>query len=262
MLVDVEKIRYSQQMHLRSFGIEAQEKLKQSRVLVIGAGGLASPLLLYLAAAGVGTLGIVDDAMVDISDLQRQLIHDTDKLGEYKCFSAQETLDRINPHITIEPWLTTLRKSNAIDIMKQYDVIAVTVDNYASCSLINQAAIHLKKPQIWGTAMGYSGYMGVFKPWLKDAPCFHCLSPQKPSQKTQTTMAESGRFPALYGIIGSMQAGEIIKEIAGLSPLVNKVTSIDALHMDIIKLEIKKQNNCRCCGPIKIKESAMHNAYN
>ncbi len=252
VLIDVEKIRYSRQITLDSFGIQTQEKLKKARVLAVGAGGLASPLLLYLAAAGVGTLGILDDSMVDISDLQRQLIHDTDKLGEYKCFSAQETLDRINPHIDIETWPTTLRSNNALDIIKQYDIIAVTVDSYASRSLVNQAAIYLKKTQIWGTAVGYIGYMGIFKPWLKNAPCFRCLSPRRPLQQTQTVTAEAGNFPTLYGIVGSMQAGEVIKEIAGFETHCHQVTSINALNLDIRPLKFHKANQCNHCFSTKI----------
>ncbi|MFV0321313.1 MAG: HesA/MoeB/ThiF family protein [Alphaproteobacteria bacterium] len=252
MLVDAEKIRYSRQILLADDGSDVQNKLKAAKVLVAGAGGLGSPLLAYLAAAGVGHIGIIDDDMVDLSNLQRQLIHDTDKIGEYKVFSAQESIDRINPHIQVETWPTTLKLSNCEAIIKQYDIVAVAVDNFSTRSIINKCCINHHIPQIYGAAVGFEGYVGIFKPWLDNLPCFRCLVPHKPTELAAQTEAEVGVSPTLCGIIGTMQANEVIRELIQLDFIdYHQIHWVNVRNLSFKTIKIEKNPQCPTCGHLK-----------
>lgn len=250
MLIDAEKIRYSRQILLDDIGMDVQNQLKAAKVLVAGAGGLGSPLLSYLAAAGVGHIGIIDDDMVDLSNLQRQLIHDTDKIGEYKVFSAQESIDRINPHIQVETWPTTLKSSNGEAIISQYHIVAVAVDNFSTRSLINKYCVQHHIPQIYGTALGFDGYVGIFKPWLRDDyPCFRCLIPQKPNELASQTAAEIGVSPTLCGIVGAIQANEVIRELIQNDPIdYQKLHWVDTRNMSFKTIHISKNPHCPHCS--------------
>lgn len=250
MLIDAEKIRYSRQILLGDVGMEVQNQLKAAKVLVAGAGGLGSPLLAYLAAAGVGHIGIIDDDMVDLSNLQRQLIHDTDKIGEYKVFSAQESIDRINPHIQVETWPTTLKPANCEAIIKQYHAVAIAVDNFSTRSLINQCCIKHKIPQIYGAAVGFEGYVGLFKPWISDSlPCFRCLVPKRPKGLAALTVTDIGISPTLCGIIGTMQANEVIRELIQLDPIdYHKLHWVNARNLTFQSIHIKRNPHCPHCG--------------
>jgi len=250
MLSDAELERYARHIVMREIGGPGQQKLKQARVLVIGAGGLGTPLLQYLAAAGVGTLGIVDDDTVSLSNLQRQVIHDTDQLGEPKVASASEAIARLNPNVKVEPHPTRIAGHNAMALVSNYDLVADGSDNFATRYLVSDACFFAKKPLVTAAVGQFDGSMTTLKPFENDAdglpnPTYRCLFPDRPRDGLLPTCAEAGVLGALTGIMGAMQAMEVIKEITGTGEgLVGRLVMFDArsVRMDTIKYRRSLKN--------------------
>jgi adenylyltransferase/sulfurtransferase len=239
--------RYSRHLILPEVGEEGQRKLKAARVLCVGAGGLGSPLALYLAAAGVGTLGLVDFDVVDASNLQRQIIHSTADIGRKKLDSAAEKLKALNPEVNVIKHDTLLSSANAIDILKDYDVIADGTDNFPTRYLVNDACVLLGKPNAYGSIFRFEGQASVFA--TKDGPCYRCLYPEPPPPGLVPSCAEGGVLGILPGLIGVIQATETIKLILGKgATLVGRLLLVDALNMRFRELKLRKNPECPVCG--------------
>jgi len=242
-----EVLRYSRHLIMPEVGMEGQLKLKQASVLCIGAGGLGSPLTLYLAAAGVGKLGLVDFDVVDLTNLQRQVIHGTSDVGRSKLASARETLEEINPSIEIETYETRLTSENALPIFRDYDVIADGTDNFPTRYLVNDACVLLGKPNVYGSIFRFEGQVSVF--YAPEGPCYRCLYPEPPPPGLVPSCAEGGVLGVLPGIIGSIQAMETIKLILGNGrPLIGRLLVFDALGMKFRELKLRKNPDCPICG--------------
>jgi len=227
--------RYSRHILLKEVGGQGQEKLKSARVLVVGAGGLGSPLLLYLAAAGVGTLGVIDDDVVSLSNLQRQVIHTTDRIGTRKTESAARTLERLNPHVALEPHPFRLDAGNALDLIARYDLVADGSDSFSTRYLVSDACFLTKRTLVTAAVGQFDGQVSTFKPHETSPagtpwPTYRCLYPEAPPPGVIPSCEEAGILGALTGIIGSIQAIEVIKEIVGIGDsLVGRVLMYDAL---------------------------------
>ena len=242
-----ELARYSRHLILPEVGEEGQRKLKAARVLCVGAGGLGSPLALYLAAAGVGTLGLVDFDVVDASNLQRQIIHSTADIGRKKLESAEEKLRALNPDLNVIQHDTQLTSANALDILKDYDVVADGTDNFPTRYLVNDACVLLGKPNAYGSIYRFEGQASVFA--AKDGPCYRCLYPEPPPPGLVPSCAEGGVLGILPGLVGVIQATETIKLILGKgSPLIGRLLLVDALNMRFRELKLRKNPECPVCG--------------
>ncbi len=252
----VEEVRrYSRHLIIPDVGMAGQKRLKNARVLVIGAGGLGSPALLYLAAAGVGTLGIVEFDEVDESNLQRQVIHGQSDVGKPKALSAKESIAEVNPLVEVIVHDERLDNDNVMAIFEGYDLIVDGTDNFATRYLVNDAAYLLKKPYVWGSIYRFDGQASVFWPTLEvdgqpaDAPCYRCLYPEPPPPGMVPSCAEGGVLGVLCASIGAIQVNEAIKLLTGLGePLVGKLMIYDALEMEYRKLKVRKDPNCALCG--------------
>ena len=252
-LSNEEVLRYSRHLILPDVGIDGQRKLKAGRILLIGAGGLGSPLALYLAAAGVGTLGLVDFDVVDVSNLQRQVLHGTKDVGRPKLESARERIHDVNPHVHVEPYETRLTSENALDIIRDYDVVIDGTDNFATRYLTNDACVLLGKPNVYGSIFRFEGQASVFA--LEEGPCYRCLFPEPPPPGLVPSCAEGGVLGVLPGLVGTIQATEGIKLILGVGePLVGRLLLIDALSMRFRTVKLRKDPNCPACGTHEIKE--------
>jgi adenylyltransferase/sulfurtransferase len=239
--------RYSRHLILPEVGVEGQRKLKAARVLCVGTGGLGSPLALYLAAAGVGTLGLVDFDVVDASNLQRQIIHSTADIGRKKLDSAEEKLKALNPELNVQKHDTLLSSANALDILKDYDVVADGTDNFPTRYLVNDACVLLCKPNAYGSIFRFEGQASVFA--TKDGPCYRCLYPEPPPPGLVPSCAEGGVLGILPGLIGVIQATEAIKLILGIGePLIGRLLLVDALKMRFRELKLRKNPECPVCG--------------
>jgi sulfur-carrier protein adenylyltransferase/sulfurtransferase len=239
--------RYSRHLILPEVGVEGQRKLKAARVLCVGTGGLGSPLALYLAAAGVGTLGLVDFDVVDASNLQRQIIHSTADIGRKKLDSAEEKLKALNPALNVVKHDTLLSSANALDILKDYDVIADGTDNFPTRYLVNDACVLLGKPNAYGSIFRFEGQASVFA--TKDGPCYRCLYPEPPPPGLVPSCAEGGVLGILPGLIGVIQATEAIKLILGIGePLIGRLLLVDALKLRFRELKLRKNPECPVCG--------------
>ncbi len=246
-LTKAELARYDRHLIMPEVGPEGQKKLKNASVLCIGAGGLGSPLALYLAAAGVGRIGIVDFDVVDESNLQRQIIHDTASVGTSKLKSAEKRLKGLNPFITVELHETRLSSANAIELFKKYDIIADGTDNFATRYLVNDACVLTGKPNAYGSIFRFEGQLSVFA--LKDGPCYRCLYPEPPPPGLVPSCAEAGVLGVLPGVIGTMQAIEALKLILGIgAPLKGRLMLYDALEQTWRTLKVKKNPACPVCG--------------
>src|SRR5581483_5161552 len=225
-----ELLRYARHLSLPEFGPEGQAKIKAARVLCIGTGGLGSPLALYLAAAGVGTLGLVDFDVVDYTNLQRQIIHATPDVGRPKVQSAREKIVGINPFVQVEPINAKLTSGNALEIFKNYDIIADGTDNFATRYLVNDACVLTSKPNVFASVFRFEGQASVFA--TEQGPCYRCLYPEPPPPGMVPSCAEGGVLGVLPGLMGVMQATEVIKLILGKGePLIGRLLLIDALGM-------------------------------
>src|SRR5579872_5065184 len=242
-----EILRYSRHLIMPEVGMEGQLKLKQARVLCIGAGGLGAPLALYLAAAGVGTLGIVDFDVVDFTNLQRQVIHDTNDVGRPKLESARDTILDINPNVEVIPYETRLTSENALDIFKDFDLVADGTDNFPTRYLVNDACVLLGKPNVYASIFRFEGQASVF--YAKEGPCYRCLYPEPPPPGLVPSCAEGGVLGVLPGIMGCIQALEAIKLILGKGkPLIGRLLIFDALGMKFRELKLRKNPECPVCG--------------
>ncbi|MDE2143946.1 MAG: molybdopterin-synthase adenylyltransferase MoeB [Elusimicrobia bacterium] len=242
-----ELLRYNRHLIMPEVGPEGQKKLKNSAVLCIGAGGLGSPLALYLAAAGVGRIGLVDFDVVDESNLQRQIIHDTAAIGTPKLVSAKKRLLALNPYISVETHEIKLNSANAIELFKQYDVVADGTDNFPTRYLVNDACVLTGKPNAYGSIFRFEGQLSVFA--AKDGPCYRCLYPEPPPPGLVPSCAEGGVLGVLPGVVGTMQAIETIKLILNIGkPLVGRLMLYDALEQSWRTLKVKKNPECPVCG--------------
>ncbi|MDR1460988.1 MAG: molybdopterin-synthase adenylyltransferase MoeB [Campylobacteraceae bacterium] len=240
--------RYSRHIILPNVGLEGQKKLKKSRVLIVGGGALGSPIGLYLASAGVGTIGIADFDEVDVSNLQRQIIHKTKNIGKKKTLSAKEAILDINPHINVLTFDTKITAQNALEVLKDFDIVADCTDNFPARYLINDACVLLDKPLVYGSIFRFEGQSSVF--WSKKGACYRCVFPTPPSVGFAPSCAEAGVFGVLPGIIGSIQANEIIKLIIGAEnkTLINRLLVFDAWNMKFKELRLQKDDNCPICS--------------
>lgn len=242
--------RYARHIILPEVGGKGQEKLLNSKVLVIGAGGLGSPAILYLAAAGVGTIGIVDFDVVDLSNLQRQIIHNTERVGTPKVESAKKTVEMLNPDVKVIAYNTRISKENIMDIIKDYDVVLDGTDNFPTRFLINDACYFAGKPLVSAAMLRFEGQVSVFDFRMKEqSPCYRCLFPEPPPPGLVPSCQEAGILGSIGGIMGCIQATEAIKLILGIGePLVGKLLIMDALSMDFRKVKLRKDPNCPLCG--------------
>ena len=239
--------RYSRHLVMPEVGMDGQRKLKAARVLCIGAGGLGSPVGLYLAAAGVGTLGIVDFDVVDYSNLQRQILHGTSDVGRPKLDSAKDRLNALNPEVRVESYEVALNSANALDLFASYDIIIDGTDNFPTRYLVNDACVLLGKPNVYGSIFRFEGQASVFA--TKDGPCYRCLYPEPPPPGLVPSCAEGGVLGVLPGIIGTIQATEAIKLIIGAGePLIGRFLIFDALRMRFRELKLRKDPDCPVCG--------------
>ena len=239
--------RYARHLILPEVGPEGQEKLKRARVLCVGAGGLGSPLVLYLAAAGVGTLGVVDFDAVDASNLQRQILHGSGDVGRSKLASAAERVAAVNPNVRFVPYETRLSSENALAILRDYDVVADGTDNFPTRYLVNDACVLLGKPNVYASIFRFEGQASVF--WAKDGPCYRCLYPEPPPPGLVPSCAEGGVLGILPGLLGTIQATETLKLLLGVgAPLVGRLLLVDALGMRFRELRLRKSPECAVCG--------------
>ena len=242
-----EILRYSRHLIMPEVGIEGQQKLKQAGVLLIGAGGLGSPLGLYIAAAGVGRLGIVDFDKVDFTNLQRQIIHGTEDVGRMKVESARERIQSVNPEVEVKTVNVRLSKENVLDLVAGYDIVIDGTDNFPTRYLVNDACVFQKKPNIYGSIFRFDGQATVFYPFK--GPCYRCLYPEPPPPGMVPSCAEGGVLGVLPGIIGVIQATEAVKLIIGKGePLVGRLLLYNALKMEFREVKLKRDPQCIVCG--------------
>ncbi len=260
-LSHAEMLRYSRHLLLPEVGVSGQRKLKASRVLTVGAGGLGSPLSLYLAAAGVGTIGIVDFDVVDLTNLQRQIVHGTSTLGRPKLDSAEARLTDLNPNVKIERHETRLTSQNAMEILREYDIVVDGTDNFPTRYLVNDACVLLGKPNVYGSIFRFEGQASLF--YAEAGPCYRCLYSEPPPPGLVPSCAEGGVLGVLPGIIGSIQALETIKWIIGAgTSLLGRLLLFDALKLRFRELELRKDPACPLCGPNRtIRELIDYEAF-
>jgi len=250
--------RYSRHMLVPEIGPEGQQKLLDAKVLLLGAGGLGSPTALYLSAAGVGTIGIVDDDVVDLSNLQRQVIHTTDRIGTPKVDSAQATMNAINPDVNVVKYETRLDSSNIMEIIEGYDVIVDGVDNFPTRYLLNDATVRLKIPVVSASILGFDGQLSVFAPY--EGPCYRCLYPVPPPAELAPSCGANGVLGVLPGTMGLLQATEVVKLIVGAGePLIGRLLLYEALGATFTELKVRRDPDCPICSrePDEISDDEM-----
>src|SRR5271154_1376844 len=252
-LDNAEIARYSRHLIVPEVGMEGQQKLKAAKVLCVGTGGLGSPLAFYLAAAGIGTLGLVDFDVVDESNLQRQIIHSTKDVGRPKIDSATEKLQALNPYLNVVKHETMLTSANALEIIRDYDIVADGTDNFPTRYLVNDACVLSGKPNAYGSIFRFEGQASVFA--TEEGPCYRCLYPEPPPPGLVPSCAEGGVLGILPGLVGVIQATEVIKLIVGIGePLVGRLLLVDAAAMSFRTLKLRKNPECPVCGTHEIKE--------
>jgi adenylyltransferase/sulfurtransferase len=246
--LDLDEVRrYSRHLIMPEVAMEGQTRLKAAKVLCIGAGGLGSPVAMYLAAAGVGTLGIVEFDVVDETNLQRQIIHGQSDVGRSKAESARDTIAEINPNVNVVLHETRLDSSNALEILKDYDLIVDGTDNFPTRYLVNDACVLLGKPYVWGSIFRFEGQVSVF--WAERGPCYRCLYPEPPPPGMVPSCAEGGVLGVLCATIGSVQATEAVKLLIGRgTPLIGRLKLYDALEMEFKSIRVRKDPDCPICG--------------
>jgi molybdopterin/thiamine biosynthesis adenylyltransferase/rhodanese-related sulfurtransferase len=245
VLTAEQRERYGRHILLPEVGEAGQQKLLESRVLLLGAGGLGSPAALYLAAAGVGTIGIIDMDVVDASNLQRQILHNTDRIGERKVDSAKKTLTALNPDVDVVTYDVRLGADNVLDIIDGYDVIVDGTDNFPTRYLVNDAALLKRIPVVHGSIFRFEGQVSVFQPYV--GPCYRCLLPEPPPPELAPSCSEAGVIGVLPGIVGSIQALEAIKLL--LDPLIGRLLAYDALEQSFRAFKVRRDPQCPACGP-------------
>ncbi len=250
--------RYSRHLLLPEVGIEGQQKLLDAKVLLLGAGGLGSPAALYLAAAGVGTLGIVDDDVVDISNLQRQVIHTSDRVGVAKVDSAEETIQALNPDVKVVKHKLRLGTENIMDVLPGYDIVVDGLDNFPTRYLLNDASVRLQIPVVSAAILGFDGQLSVFKPY--DGPCYRCLFPVPPPAELAPSCGANGVLGVLPGTMGLLQATEVIKLILGVGePLIGRLLMYDALAATVTEVKVRRDPECPICSrhPEEIEDDEL-----
>ncbi len=250
--------RYSRHLLLSEVGIEGQQKLLDAKVLLLGAGGLGSPTALYLAAAGVGTLGIVDDDTVDLSNLQRQVIHNSQRVGEPKVDSAEETITALNPDVQVNKYPVRLGPDNIMEILPGYDIVVDGLDNFPTRYLLNDASVRLQIPVVSAAILGFEGQLSVFKPY--DGPCYRCLFPTPPPPELAPSCGANGVLGVLPGTMGLLQATEVIKLILGEGdPAIGRLLMYDALAATVSEVKIRRDPACPICSrhPEAISDEEM-----
>ncbi len=246
-LTQEELARYSRHLNLPEVGLDGQKKIKDSKVLIVGMGGLGNPVSLYLAAAGVGTIGLVDFDVVDVSNLQRQVLFGVDQKNKSKLQSAKERLKNLNPHTTYNLHEVALSSKNALNIIKDYDIVVDGTDNFPTRYLVNDACVLLDKPNVYGSIYRFDGQVSIFN--YNKGPCYRCLYSSPPPPELVPSCAEGGVLGVLPGIIGTLQANEVLKIILDIGDLmVNRFLLFDALTMEFNELKITKDENCVICG--------------
>jgi molybdopterin/thiamine biosynthesis adenylyltransferase/rhodanese-related sulfurtransferase len=247
VLTPEQRERYSRHMLVPEIGAEGQQKLLDAKVLLLGAGGLGSPTALYLAAAGVGTIGIVDDDVVDLSNLQRQVIHTTDRIGVPKVDSAEQAMKELNPDVDVVKYKTRLEASNVMDIIEGYDVIVDGADNFPTRYLLNDASVRLKIPVVSASILGFDGQLSVFAPY--EGPCYRCLYPVPPPAELAPSCGANGVLGVLPGTMGLLQATEVIKLVTGAGePLVGRLLLYEALGATFTELKVHRDPECDICS--------------
>ena len=257
-LTDEQRDRYSRHLLVPEIGIEGQLKLLDAKVLLLGAGGLGSPTALYLAAAGVGTLGIVDDDEVDLSNLQRQIIHSNDRVGVAKVDSAEQAINGLNPDVEVVKYQTRLDSSNIMEIIEGYDVIVDGVDNFPTRYLLNDASVRLKIPVVSASILGFDGQLSVFAPY--EGPCYRCLYPTPPPAELAPSCGANGVLGALPGVMGVLQAIEVVKLVTGAGePLIGRLLLYEALSTQFTDLKLRRDPDCPICSrdPGEISDEEM-----
>jgi sulfur-carrier protein adenylyltransferase/sulfurtransferase len=250
--------RYSRHLLVPEIGLDGQLKLLESKVLLLGAGGLGSPTALYLAAAGVGTLGVVDDDTVDLSNLQRQVIHTTDRIGVAKVDSAEESIKAINPDVNVVKYKTRLDASNIMEIIDGYDVVVDGVDNFPTRYLLNDASVRTGIPVVSASILGFDGQLSVFKPF--DGPCYRCLYPVPPPADLAPSCGANGVLGVLPGTMGLLQATEVVKLVTGAGePLIGRLLLYEALGATFTELKVRRDPDCPICSrdPAEIADEEM-----
>jgi molybdopterin/thiamine biosynthesis adenylyltransferase/rhodanese-related sulfurtransferase len=253
-----QRMRYSRHTLLPEVGVEGQLKLLNAKVLLVGAGGLGAPAALYLAAAGIGTLGLVDDDEVDESNLQRQVIHNTTRVGQPKTESARKTIEELNPDVDVIEHRTRLDATNIIEIIKDYDVIVDGADNFPTRYLLNDASVRLRKPVVSASILAFDGQISTFFPY--EGPCYRCLYPTPPPAELAPSCGAAGVLGVMAGVMGLLQANEVIKLVAGIGePLIGRLLLYDSLGTRFTELKVRRDPNCPICGPNaqEIPESEM-----
>jgi molybdopterin/thiamine biosynthesis adenylyltransferase/rhodanese-related sulfurtransferase len=253
-----QKSRYSRHILLPEIGLEGQLKLLDAKVLLLGAGGLGAPTALYLAAAGVGTLGVVDDDVVDLSNLQRQVIHANDRIGVPKVDSAEQTINGLNPDVEVVKYQTRLDASNIMEIIEGYDVIVDGVDNFPTRYLLNDATVRLRIPVVSASILGFDGQLSIFAPY--DGPCYRCLYPTPPPAELAPSCGANGVLGVLPGTMGMLQATEVIKLITGAGePLIGRLLLYEALGASFTELKVRRDPECPICSrdPESISDDEM-----
>jgi sulfur-carrier protein adenylyltransferase/sulfurtransferase len=250
--------RYSRHTLLPEVGVEGQLKMLNAKVLLIGAGGLGAPAALYLAAAGIGTLGLVDDDEVDESNLQRQVIHNTERVGQPKTESARQTIEALNPDVEVVEHRTRLDATNVIDMIRDYDVIVDGADNFPTRYLLNDASVRLRKPVVSASILAFDGQVSTFVPF--EGPCYRCLYPTPPPAELAPSCGAAGVLGVMAGIMGLLQANEVIKLVMGIGePLIGRLLLYDSLGTRFTELKVRQDPECPICGPgaQEIPESEM-----
>ena len=259
-LTSEELVRYSRHLILPGIGADGQRRLKQTRVLLIGAGGLGSPTALYLAAAGIGHLGIVDSDVVDRTNLQRQVLHGTSDIGRRKTESAADRLDDLNPNVTVARYDVKLTSANALEILAGYDIVVDGTDNFPTRYLVNDACVLLGKPNVHGSIIRFEGQASVFS--HDGGPCYRCLFPEPPPAGMVPSCAEGGVFGVVPGLVGSIQATETIKLALGVGDtLSGRLLLIDAMRMRFRVIQIRRDPSCPSCGTREITELIDYDAF-
>ena len=246
-LTPEQRERYSRHLLIPEIGVEGQRKLLDAKVLLLGAGGLGSPVALYLAAAGVGTLGIVDDDVVDLSNLQRQVAHSNDRIGVPKVDSAEQSIRAMNPDVEVVKYATRLSASNALDILEGYDVVVDGADNFPTRYLLNDASVRLRIPVVSASILGFDGQLSVFAPY--EGPCYRCLFPTPPPADLAPSCGVAGVLGVLPGVMGVLQATEVIKLVAGVGePLIGRLVLYEALGARFTELKVRRDPDCPICS--------------
>jgi len=260
-ITDAQLHRYARHVILDEVGEEGQEKLLQSKVLVVGAGGLGAPLMLYLGAAGVGTLGVADDDVVELSNLQRQVVHTTDRLGDPKVESARAAVAGVNPEVTVEPIGERIAAHNAAKIIARYDLVADGSDNFATRYLLNDACYFAKTPLVSAALLRFEGQLSTFRAYeAGDNPCYRCIFRDPPPEGTVPRCEEAGIFGAVAGAVGSLQAAEVLKELLGLGQsMAGRLLLYDALGPTFRTIKVKRDAKCALCGETPtIRDLSIH----